>query len=112
MVMPDPKILKYLRAACKLIWPFSRDFRMLMLNGGLNSDIVVVAPHSRIIKTTLVACVMNDQGQLLPHTVRAYKSQVEEAAEANELFAEGVWDNIKRRGAKVVNVELLYVGHI
>lgn len=52
------------------------------------------------------AMVKNDKGHLLPYTCRSTMSQCEEQAAGSKLWSYGLWDELKRLGAKVVQVEV------
>lgn len=56
-------------------------------------------------KSKIAACVLNDQGDLLPYTCQSTKSQVEEWAAENLL----AWDKLKELGCKIVQVEIKVV---
>lgn len=108
-LLPTPKLLRVLRRACKLMWPTKNDFRLISAGTGYPcKDIAVLAPYDVPLRLRGASAIINEEGHLLIHTIRSYESQVREAAEADELFAPGVWGKIKQRGAKVVSVEILF----
>jgi len=54
---------------------------------------------------TIAACVLNNHGHLLSYTVQPTMQQCEEEAAKRWPW----WDNLKRLGCRVVEVEITYV---
>ena len=112
--LPNPKTTRALLRLCKVLWPSAtnhveKDYRYLGLgNGYPNPSIAVLSPYDVPLRNTHAAGIINEEGQLLVHTIRASYNQVKEAAEADLLFEPGEWEKIKAIGAKIVYVDILY----
>lgn len=61
-------------------------------------------PTSIIQSERIAACVLNDQGVMLPYTARSTKEQVEEwAAE----YYGPAWNRLKELGCRVVQIRMI-----
>lgn len=106
----SPKLLRALRRVCKLMWPSHEEFRLITSHDAIlaTSNLAILTPDTAPLRVIPAAGIINEEGALLVHTIRPYMNQCREAAEADELFAEGVWEQISKRGARVIQVDIIY----